>query len=72
MPTKKTTGEIFIAIDSFVGVLPSGNDFIATKNTTRVREGHEALKLWPDLFKPIDVHYEVEDATAAPGSKRGE
>lgn len=37
---------------------------------TFVREGHELLELFPDLFQEIRVHYDVEQATAAPGETR--
>lgn len=37
---------------------------------TRVRGGHVLLEQYPEFFEPIDVHYDVEQATAAPGEKR--
>lgn len=38
-----------------------------------VRSGHPLLKGRESLFEPYDakVRFEVEDATAAPGKKRG-
>lgn len=36
-----------------------------TKGQTRVRAGHELLKLYPELFEPITVHYDVEEDTSA-------
>jgi hypothetical protein len=40
----------------------------------RVREGHEYLKGREEFFSSpdSDVMYDVEDATAAPGRKRGQ
>lgn len=39
-----------------------------------VRRGHELLRSHRDMFEPVDaiVHYDVEQATAAPGEKRGD
>ena len=65
-------GDMLVAAESFVGVLPSGADFVGTMNVTRVRSTDAAAKLWPHLFKPLEVSYpDVEQATAAPGEKRG-
>lgn len=65
-------GDMLVAAESFVGVLPSGGDFVGHKDVTRVRSSDTAAKLWPDLFKPLEVSYPaVEQATAAPGEKRG-
>ena len=36
----------------------------------RVREGHWLLEKYPELFEPIRVQYDVEQATAAPGETR--
>lgn len=66
----KTEGRIFIATDSFVTSL-DGVDVTVSKGFTRVREGHPLLRGREHLFEPLTVHYEVEQATAAPGEKRG-
>jgi len=40
---------------------------------TRVREGHQLIARYPGLFEDVGetVAYDVEQATAAPGEKRG-
>jgi hypothetical protein len=46
------------------------------KGKTRVREGHPITKVegFENLFEPADasVAYDVEQATAAPGERRGQ
>jgi len=45
-----------------------------TKGVHRVRAGHDLLDLYPDLFEPITVHFDIgdtEQATARPGERRG-
>jgi hypothetical protein len=39
----------------------------------RVRNGHPLLRIYSDYFEPADtrLRYDVEQATAAPGEKRG-
>lgn len=64
--------DIFIARETFtteINGLPE--TIIAGK--TRVREGHPLLKRNPDYFERLDdstVHFDVEQATKAPGEKR--
>ena len=45
-----------------------------TKGVTLVRAGHPLLKRAGAHFEPVSdrVHYDVEQATAAPGEQRGE
>lgn len=62
-------GKIFVAVDSAAFEL-DGEMVVVHKGVTRVREGHPMLKAHETLFKPIDVHYDVEQATRAPGEKR--
>jgi hypothetical protein len=38
------------------------------EGVTRVRAGHPILEGREHLFKPIDVHYDVEDTRARPAS----
>jgi hypothetical protein len=70
--TRSKADDWLIVKEAFVGVLPDGNDFIGRPNITRVRANSVPAKLWPHLFKPLDTSYfEVEQATAGPGEKRG-
>lgn len=62
--------EIFIAKDS-ASVVIDGERYILLKGVTRVREGHDLVRTYPELFQPIDVHYDVEQATKGPGERRG-
>jgi len=63
-------GRIFIAKESFAMNF-NGADISVIAGSTRVREGHPLLKGPEHLFEPINVHYDVESATDAPGEKRG-
>jgi hypothetical protein len=65
-------GRILIATESGSGTLDDGTPVEFRKGITRVREGHPVAEKWPEFFKPIEVHYELEDATKDPGVKRGE
>ncbi len=62
---------IYVATESF-GPEVNGQHITVINGETRVRAGHELLRNYPQFFKPIDVHYEVEQATSEPGVKRGE
>lgn len=62
---------MFIATESFATEVDGVQQSIVA-GTTRVWEGHELLKRFPDWFKPITAHFGVEQATAAPGEARGE
>jgi len=70
MATKKDT--IYIARETFTTVLADGTEHVVTRGVTRVRHGHELLKGREQMFEELDVHYDVEDASADPGRKRGE
>lgn len=48
----------------------AGDMVVVNKGVTRVRAGHPMLAAHPELFEEITVHYDVEQATAAPGEKR--
>lgn len=66
-------GAIYVATESF-SVDLNGAAYAIHKGVTRVREGHSLLKNYPQYFELADraVDFEVEQATAAPGEKRGE
>lgn len=64
------SNEIFVASESAV-LFAGGEQYVIHKDTTRVRAGHPLLKRNAHFFKPLDVQYDVEDATARPGAKRG-
>jgi hypothetical protein len=65
-------GDVYVARESGSAEV-DGKVLTFTKGMTRVRAGHPLLKGREHLFDPIDttVHYDVEQATAAPGEKRG-
>jgi hypothetical protein len=39
-------------------------------NKSFVRAGHPLLDEYPQLFEPVAVQFDVEQATAAPGERR--
>lgn len=63
--------EMYVAKESFF-VMLDGRRTIVSKDRDLVRAGHKLLSLYPDKFKPAPVRFDVEQATAAPGEKRGE
>ena len=65
-----SSSDIFVAKESFVCIL-YGEPHTIHANVTRVRAGHPILEGRGHLFRPLDVQYDVEQATAAPGEKRG-
>ena len=67
---RKNLDQILVAKESGVVVL-DGQEVVVHKNITRARAGHAIVKAAPDLWEPIKVHYDVEQATAAPGERRG-
>ena len=62
-------GKIYVARETIH--LDNG---VTIKRGERVREGHPFLRGREMFFDAldVDVHYEVEQATAAPGEKRGD
>jgi hypothetical protein len=72
MPRTKSAPEIYIAKHGFACEIDGVPMFINPGE--RVRKGHELLERCGEYFEPADTHvkYDVEQATAAPGEKRGE
>jgi hypothetical protein len=69
MPKKKEP-EIYVATSSGVMKI-DGKLHNYYGGTTRVRAGHPLLKAAPGKFKPMELDYELEEATKTPGRKRG-
>jgi hypothetical protein len=74
MAGRKRESEIFVAKTSFACEVDGERLFI--NQGERVRSGHPLLKNQGAYFEPADttVHFDmpdVEQATAAPGEKRG-
>lgn len=63
--------DIYIATHSFTTYY-EGRRVMIRRGRTRVRLGHPLIEMHPEYFKPIDVHYDVEMATAGPGERRGD
>jgi hypothetical protein len=59
---------VFVPKDGFTANI-DGGDVTFTKYTY-VREGHWILDKYPELFEPVRVQYDVEQATAGPGERR--
>ena len=70
---KRDQPALLVAADSFVLNL-DGRE-IAFKKGDLIEAEHPVVKKHPDLFEPILLRYPIEDrveqATAAPGEKRG-
>jgi hypothetical protein len=62
-------GTIYVAKESFTTIL-DGEAIVVQAGTTRVRAGHKLLKGRQMLFEPLLIHYDVEQATAAPAEVR--
>lgn len=61
--------EIFVATES-AALYVGGERYLIHKGKTRVRSGHPLLKNNSRFFGPLDVDFDVEDATARPGQRR--
>jgi hypothetical protein len=64
--------DIYQAKESFVTMLD--DEQVAVSKGDLVRAGHPLLKGRDELFEPAEgyVRFDVEEATAAPGRKRGD
>jgi hypothetical protein len=72
MPRTKAPAEPTVYVARSSGVVNiDGQIHRYVQGQTRVRAGHPLLKARPDKFVPLQLDYEVEQATAAPGEKRG-
>jgi hypothetical protein len=69
MITKASTASPLVALDSFVGRL--GKEDVVIREGERFAPDHPAVKKWPQLFGRAATGPAVEQATAAPGEKRG-
>jgi hypothetical protein len=73
LPPRTPANQVYVATETFVCEV-EGAVHTITKGRTRVRAGHPVYVANPQYFEPVDagVQYDVEQATADPGSKRGE
>lgn len=69
---RRNQGAVWVATETFACEI-DGASVIVQAGVTRVREGHPMLDSYRDKFEESDrhVHFDVEQATAAPGEKRG-
>ena len=72
-PRARQEADVYVAKESFAWSGPDGENYQVHKGRTRVRAGHPLLAANPGYFELADVtvHYDIEQATAAPGEKRG-
>lgn len=63
--------ELYVARETFTAVI-EGRQEMVRKGRDLVRAGHPLLKQYPTMFKPARVRFDVEQATASPGEKRGD
>ena len=71
MPRTKAEPTVYVARSSGV-VNINGVIHRYVQGQTRVRAGHPLLDARPDKFVPLKIDYDIEQATAAPGEKRGQ
>lgn len=70
MPRAKS--DIFVATEAFSAEIDGMLYNVSVGE--RVREGHGLLKAYPAAFERISdqpITYDLEDASASPGTKRG-
>lgn len=70
---RRTKSDVFVAKETFACEI-DGVPTMVHGGQTRVREGHPLLDSYRDYFESADtgIQFEVEQATAAPGEKRGD
>jgi hypothetical protein len=61
--------ETLVVTDGFVANI-NGVDTAFRKGET-IASDHPAVKKWPQFFGKQDISQRIEQATAAPGEKRG-
>lgn len=67
---KADTGQL-IVLYSFIGNVDGAD--VAFRAGDTIDANHKAVKKWPQFFgEPKATVHQVEQATAAPGEKRGE
>ena len=71
MIAKASTASPLVALQSFVGRV--GTDDVVILQGEQIAPNHPAVKKWPHLFGPANRAEgpAIEQATAAPGEKRG-
>lgn len=71
MPARKREPDVYVAKHGFACEIDG--EELRINEGERVRAGHPLLRSQATHFEPVDtlVHYDVEQATAAPGEKRG-
>jgi hypothetical protein len=65
---------LLVATTSFIGLNADGSSFHARAGETIVWSDHPAVATYSEWFRPVSATYEtprIEQATAAPGEKRG-
>jgi hypothetical protein len=69
---RRNQADIYVAKVAFFAEVDG--EQVAVAAGERVRAGHPLRDAQGGYFEPIDtpVHYEVEQATAGPGEKRGD
>jgi hypothetical protein len=72
LETKYEKDEVLVATETGSGVLDDGTEVRFVKGRTRIRAGGEVHKKFPLFFDRADKQYDIEEATARPGKKRGE
>ncbi len=72
MPASRKS-EVWVASETVQVQLADGSSEFLYEGITRAREGAAILSEHRGYFKPVDdgVHFDVEQATASPGEKRG-